>query len=81
VILQWTYKDGSKEVEKIPAEIWRTNESTFTKVFVKSKEVDQLLIDPDNVTTDTDVENNIFPRKVESNKFDSFKEKSGKTSN
>lgn len=81
VILEWTYKDGSKEVERIPAEIWRTDEEAFTKVFVKEKEVAQLVIDPDNVTTDTNVGNNVFPKKNENSKFDSFKEKTGKTSN
>jgi len=26
IIIEWTFVDGSKEIEKIPAEIWRTNE-------------------------------------------------------
>ena len=26
VIIEWTYKDGSKEIEKIPAQVWRHNE-------------------------------------------------------
>jgi hypothetical protein len=26
VIIEWTYADGTKEVEKIPAQIWRKNE-------------------------------------------------------
>ena len=37
VILEWTFKDGTKEIERIPAEIWRKNEDKFSKVFVKDK--------------------------------------------
>ena len=41
VVIEWTYKDGTKEIEKIPVEIWRTNEKTVTKVFMKEKRGDQ----------------------------------------
>ncbi len=62
LILEWTYSDTSKEVEKIPAEVWRMNENEITKVFVKEKEVVSLKFDPDKITADTDEKNNIFPR-------------------
>jgi hypothetical protein len=39
VIIQWTYADGTKEIERIPAEIWRLNEKKVNKVFIKDKEV------------------------------------------
>ncbi len=26
LVIEWTYKDGSKEIDRIPAEIWRLNE-------------------------------------------------------
>jgi hypothetical protein len=76
VIIQWTYKDGSKEVEKIPAEIWRTNETKFSKVFVKDKEVETVMIDPNNDTADINIEDNFFPRAQKDSKFDEFKKKS-----
>jgi hypothetical protein len=31
VIIEWTYADGTKEVEKIPAQIWRKNEKDLLK--------------------------------------------------
>ncbi|MEL7121956.1 MAG: M1 family metallopeptidase, partial [Bacteroidota bacterium] len=31
IILEWTYEDGTKEIERIPVEIWRKNENEFTK--------------------------------------------------
>ena len=42
LVIEWTYKDGSKEIERIPAEVWRVNENEITKVFVKEKEVTTL---------------------------------------
>ena len=72
LIIQWTYKDGSKEVETIPAEVWRRNEQQFTKVFIKDKEVTHIMLDPNFQLADVDVSNNAFPRKTES-KFDQFK--------
>lgn len=75
VIIEWTYKDGSKEIETIPAEIWRSNETTVTKVFVKEKEVVNIVIDPLKVTTDVSMDDNVFPRSTEPSRFDKFKSK------
>ncbi|MDN5211431.1 M1 family metallopeptidase [Fulvivirgaceae bacterium BMA12] len=78
VIIEWTYKDGTKEIEKLPAEIWRKNENEIVKVFSKSKEVANISIDPDQMTADTNTNNNHFPKREENSKFNRFKEKSGK---
>jgi hypothetical protein len=75
VIIEWTFKDGSKEVERIPAEIWRSNEEQVTKVFVKEKEVTNVVIDPQNETADVNTSDNVFPRKAEASQFDKFKSK------
>ena len=72
LIIEWTYKDGSKEIEKIPAEVWRINEHTITKVFLKEKEVTNILLDPNFELADVDVTNNAFPKNGET-KFDRFK--------
>ena len=73
VVIEWTYKDGTKEVETIPAEIWRLNETTVTKVFVKEKEVTAVVLDPQKLSTDISLEDNVFPRTNEPSKFDQFK--------
>ncbi len=73
VIIEWTFKDGSKEIDRIPAEIWRTNESTVTKVFVKDKEVVGVVLDPLKETTDINPADNVFPKKQTESKFDQFK--------
>ncbi len=73
VIIEWTFKDGSKEIERIPAEVWRLNESEVKKVFVKEKEVVNIVIDPNLETADTNVNDNVFPKKAPVNKFDQIK--------
>ncbi len=75
VIIEWTYKDGSKEIERIPAEIWRVNENKMTKVFAKDKEVTHGVIDPKKETPDISPEDNMFPRSELPSKFDELKKK------
>ncbi|XOV92575.1 MAG: M1 family metallopeptidase [Bacteroidota bacterium] len=62
LVLEWKYTDTSTEVEIIPAQIWRRNERTATKIFVKEKKVVSLRLDPDQMTADVDTKNNFFPR-------------------
>lgn len=78
VIVEFTFKDGSKTIEKIPAEIWRYNEEEAVKVFAFDKEVTNIVLDPNLGTADTDLEDNVFPRSEVPSKFDEFKEKKGK---
>jgi len=73
VIIEWTFKDGSKEVERIPAEVWRLNEVEVKKVFVKDKEVAGMVIDPEFETGDVNTGDNVFPKKPAVSKFDQFK--------
>jgi hypothetical protein len=73
LVIEWTYKDGTKETEQIPAEVWRINESEITKVFVKEKEVVAIVVDPNAELADVDVTNNTFPKKTTESKFDQFK--------
>ena len=75
VIIEWTYKDGSIETERLPAEIWRTNEKTVTKVFVKEKEVSAVVLDPQKETADINTSDNVFPKTEEITKFDELKKK------
>lgn len=75
VIIEWTYADGTKEVEKIPAQIWRKNEKTFTKVFIKDKQVTGIKLDPMRETADIDESNNKWPNNItQPSKFTVFKQ-------
>ena len=77
LIIEWTYKDGSKEIEKIPAEIWRRSESKVSHIFAKDKEVASINFDPFNELADTDTENNMFPPKEGTSRFEKFKNGEG----
>ncbi|MDF9800975.1 hypothetical protein OKW21_006238 [Catalinimonas alkaloidigena] len=74
VILEWTYEDGSTEIERIPAEIWRYNAEEVTKVFAKDKKVKQIHLDPYRETADTDESNNFFPERAVPTRFEIYKE-------
>ncbi|HYV55725.1 MAG TPA: hypothetical protein VE933_14150, partial [Chitinophagaceae bacterium] len=66
---------GSKETDRIPAEIWRVNENKVTKVFAKEKEVTSVTVDPQKETSDISVDDNVFPRVAQPSKFDEMKKK------
>ena len=73
LIIQWTFDDGTVEVERVPVEIWRKNEQKVTKVFVKDKEVTAIELDPFKETADIDESNNSFPVREVPTRFQLFK--------
>ncbi len=76
IILEWTYTDGTKEIERIPAQIWRKNENKVVKVFMKDKQVASLQLDPMKETADINTSNNSWPKiPDEPSKFEVFKMK------
>ena len=75
IILEFTYNDGTRDVVRIPAEIWRMGDTEISKVFTTEKELVSVTLDPFLETADVDTTNNLWPRKDEGNKFEQFKEK------
>lgn len=75
IILEWTYKDGTKEIERIPAQVWRKNEKSVIKTFMKDKEVASIKLDPYKETADVDESNNTYGDIKEPSKFKVFKQK------
>ena len=55
-----TYQDGSSETIKLPVDIWRNNELTFTYGFFTDKTVVQVVVDPDEVFADVNRDNNTW---------------------
>ena len=78
IIIEWTYKDGSKEVERIPVQIWRKNENKVVKAFMKDKEVASIKLDPMRETADINESNNVWPAVETASKFQLFKSRSGR---
>jgi hypothetical protein len=75
VILQMEYADGTTEELRIPAEIWRLNNSEVSKLIVTKKEIKSITLDPHLETADVDMENNSFPRRPVKSRFQIFKER------
>jgi len=75
IIIEWTYTDGTKEIERIPAQVWRKNENHLTKLFIKDKEVKSIKLDPNRETADIDESNNSWPTVTTESKFQVFKAK------
>lgn len=75
LIIQFNYKDGTSEVIRIPAEIWRRQEDKVTKVFILDKEVESVRLDPYLETADTDLDNNSWPTEKQQSRYELFKQK------
>ena len=75
IIIEWTYKDGSKEIDRIPAQVWRLNENKVIKSFIKEKEVASIQLDPLRETSDIDTGNNGWNTIPQPSRFTIFKQK------
>lgn len=73
LILLFEYTDGTKGEFRIPAEIWRKDNFTVTKVFPTHGVVKQITLDPYFETADVDFSNNYYPEKTIPSRFELFK--------
>jgi len=72
VILEFTFEDNTKEVIKIPAEIWKSNNYFVSKVFIFKKAVNAIQLDPFLETADTELNNNSWPAKNVPSRFNVY---------
>lgn len=76
IIVEFTYKDGTKETERIGAQIWRKNENKVSRVFMSRKEVASIKLDPMRETADINEANNFWGNvSAEPSKFTLFKQR------
>ena len=75
LIIEISYTDNTSEVVRIPAEIWRSKENVVTKVLVLNKEVASFQLDPFLETADTDLQNNMWPKRVLPSRYDLFQQR------
>jgi hypothetical protein len=73
IILEFSFADGTRSTEHIPAEIWRMGTNDITKVFSFDKEVVGIALDPLLETADTDINNNYWPKRIQPTRFDLYK--------
>ncbi len=76
IIIEWTFKDGTKQIDRIPVQIWRKNENRVVKTFIKDKEVASIKLDPLRETADINTQNNVWNTFAEPSKFQLFKTRS-----
>ncbi|HEX8287466.1 MAG TPA: M1 family metallopeptidase [Pyrinomonadaceae bacterium] len=77
LIFRVEYMDGTAEEIRVPAEIWRYNNTEVSKLIVARKEVKAIVLDPNLETADADLTNNFFPRRVVPTRFQIFKQGQG----
>jgi hypothetical protein len=75
LIIQFNYKDGTSEVNRVDAYVWRKNEKSVVKTYSKNKEVASILLDPYKETGDIDEKNNTWNTATTPTRFDVFKTK------
>jgi aminopeptidase N len=74
IIAELTFDDGTTETTTFPAQIWRKNNQTASRVFATAKPVKKITVDPKLQTADVDVTNNVWPKEESKSKFDHFGE-------
>jgi hypothetical protein len=62
--LQINYEDGSSELLKIPAEIWRKNPSEAKWLKRSAIKIKSIIADPFWEIADVDIENNYYPQRM-----------------
>ncbi len=75
IILEFEYIDGTSEVVRIPAEIWKSNSEKIKKIFILDKELINIKLDPFLETADVDMNNNYWPPRTEPTRFQLFKQR------
>jgi hypothetical protein len=62
VIIKLNYEDGTDEILRFPAEVWRLNDVEAKKIIPTSKKVVKWTLDPFFEIADIDTDDNAFPR-------------------
>ncbi len=81
LILEFEFTDGSKELQHIPAEIWKIQHDKVSKIFYFDKELKKVTLDPYLETADTDTNNNFWPPQSQPTRFELFKQRSRRSNN
>ena len=79
LIFKVEYMDNTSEEIRIPAEIWRFNNTEVSKLIVTKKEAKAIVLDPNLETADADLINNFFPKRTIPTRFQVFKAGQGQS--
>jgi hypothetical protein len=82
IIVKMVFEDGTDEIVRIPAEIWRLNDRDIKKVIPTKKKVVQWTLDPFFEIADIETANNSFPKEPQQpTKFQLFKMRPNQNTN
>ena len=65
IIAELEFANGSREIRRIPAEIWRKDNEEVTKLFLTDQPIAAIHLDPNGETADSSTWNNSFPRQID----------------
>ena len=75
IIVEFTFEDGTKELQKLAAQIWRHNENKVVSTFLTNKKAISIQLDPMRETADINENNNSWPKVAAPSNFSLFKMK------
>jgi hypothetical protein len=75
IIVEFTFEDGTKELQKLSAQIWRHNENKVVTTFLTNKKATSIQLDPMRETADINENNNSWPKVAAPSNFSLFKMK------
>tara|TARA_R110000868_G_scaffold232835_2_gene486444 strand:+ start:4956 stop:7388 length:2433 start_codon:yes stop_codon:yes gene_type:complete len=73
IILEFTFADGSTEMVRIPAEVWRYDSHHVTWTYLTSRQVVSVELDPLLETADADRSDNYFPPRIEPTRLELYR--------
>jgi hypothetical protein len=76
IILEFTFADGSTEIVRIPAEVWRYDPQHVTWTYMTDREVVQVELDPLWETADADRTDNYYPPRIEPTRLEVYRSSS-----
>lgn len=80
IILEFTFADGSTDMVRIPAEVWRYNPRSVTWTYVSDRQVVSVELDPLWETADADRTDNYFPPRIEPTRLELYRSSSNPSS-
>ena len=82
ILLRLEFADGTEEMRRIPAEVWRRNSEVVKTLVTTDRPVERFVLDPRLETADCDLDNNTWPPQApRPTRFDLFQRRDRKGSN
>jgi len=69
LVLDIELEKGKERRLEVPAEVWRYGDEVVKIPFLSNREVVRVSLDKDNAFADADLDNNVFPPKIDEDRF------------